>query len=254
MILYSRDFPTKGYASMIESLELRPLCYEELVNYMNNDELTDLRKYKKDIELLLKMVPDAAKTYLIDTDYILYMMKMVTISKELTLNYRYTCQCCGKKKVGSISTQSIVFRDIDERYLTMEYIELGGEKLPFKLATINDFNHFLSMLPRQLEATTDLSTIKLASMFWDGTMPTAKVIDLIKKSTGDEIKLITFLKAAYLQPIKPITLRCEKGGETVVTINDVTTDLFQQTIFNRRLDTTKIHFKQVLQDDEHREV
>lgn len=251
MILYSRDFPTKGFASMVESIELRPLCYKELVEYMNNDELTSLRKYKKDIDLLLKMAPNADKIYLIDLDYVIYMMKMITISKELTLNYRYTCQCCGKKKVGSISTQSLIFREIDDRYLNLDHIELGGCELPFKLININDFNHFLSMLPRQLEAKTDLSTIKLASMFWDGTMPVAKVIDLIEKAYGDEIKLISFLKAAYLQPIKPITLRCEKGGETVVTINDVTTDLFQQTIFNRRLDTTKIHFKQVLQTDEH---
>jgi hypothetical protein len=248
MILYTRDFPSKGYGCNVESIEIRPLTYKELVDYTNNDELTKLRKFKKDLDYLVLMSPQAEDLYLIDLEYVLFMMKMVTISKEHTFRFRYTCDCCHKSKTATIGSQSIVFRDIDERYLTLDHIELGGKNLPFRLTTLAEFKAFIAKLPRQIE-TTPLDTIKLASMLWDRTaMSPAEVIGLINNAVGDEIKLVSYLKSALLQPIKPITLRCEKGGETVVALSDVTTDLFPLTLLNRRLDITKIHFKQIRQD------
>lgn len=243
MIVYTRDFPSQGYGCEITDLTLSPLNYKQLMDYVNNDELTPVRNYMKDVDLLLSMDAKAEDALVIDLDYILYLLKALTISEEMYFDYSYRCECCKKRHTGKIGSQSLVFREIDKNYLDLVSIELNGTLLPFKLATVGDFKKFIGKLPRNMESI-DIKILKLASMFWDGITPTGKVVDLFLKAQGNEIKMVAYLKAAYLDTIKPLTLKCEKGGETVVTLNEVTADLFRLVLQNGRLDPTKIHFKQ----------
>lgn len=244
MIVYTRDFPSEGYGCTITDLTLTPLTYKQLIDYVNNDELTKLRDHIKDVDLLLTMDPKASDALIIDLDYILYLMKVLTISEEMIFNYTYSCDTCKELHSGKISSRSLIFREIDQQYLDLLSIELGGRTLYFKLTTVSDFKVFVGKLPRNYE-DNDIKLIKLASMFWDGVMPPRMLMDLFLNAVGDEIKLVAYLKAAFMDTIKPLTLKCEKGGTTVVTLNDVTTDIFRLLLQNTRLDRSKIHFKQV---------
>lgn len=255
MIFYSRDFPSQGRASEVDHVNLMPLNYGQLIEYINNDELTKLRSYMRDVNLLLKMDPGASKVSVIDLDYVIYMMKVLTISDELKYKYSYTCECCHKKVSGTISSKNLIFRDIDPRYFELLDITLGGIKLTYTGATVEKFQKFCAKLPRLME-DFDVKILKLASMFWDeeSMMHPGKVVDLFLKATHDEVKLVAYLKSAYFDTIKPFTMTCEKGGKTVVALNDATTGLFRRVLQNGELKTDKIHFREVDEDKEHRDV
>lgn len=248
MIVYSRDLPSKGVGTSIDQYELHPLNFKELMDYVGNDEFTKLRYYIKDLRILLKQQDKIGSASIIDADYLIYLMKVLTISDEVKFTYSYKCKCCGQRVSGSISSTNLVFREIDPRYFTLYKINIGGVDLYWHQVTIEEFIDYTAKLPRNMEFP-DLKLIKLASMFTSDQTPIQKVLEIFHNATGDDIKTLLFVKAAYFDVVKPVTLKCEKGGETVVGLNDLTTDMFHLLLQNRRLDPSKIHFKQIPSTD-----
>lgn len=244
MQITSQYLPTMGRDKGDQTFTLRPLTYKEIYDYINNEELSPIRYFIKDLKLLESIDPNLANASILDATYLIYLEKALTISEELSFNYSYKCPHCGKIHKGSINSQSIVFRDIDQRYLELNSIVLQDTELPFKIPTISEFISFASRIPRKLE-NIDINIIKLASLFsWMYDKNVGYLIDKFLNATRDEIKLITLLKSVYFELIEPIKVKCEKGGETVVALGDVTTDMFHLLLSNTTIDRSKIQFKQ----------
>lgn len=246
MLIYSKDLPSKGVLLTPESYELTPLNFKELMDYVGNPELTKLRNFIKDLRLLMKMDPKIGEASIIDAEYLIFMMKMLTISNEVFFNYSYKCSCCNKMVTGKISSTEIVFREIDPRYFSLYSIKVGDHNLYWHPVSIAEFIEITKMLPKGEDI--DLKLLKVASMFTAPETPISKVLGIFNGAVGDDIKTVLYIKSAYFDVVKPVRLKCEKGGETVVGLNDLTTNMFQLLLQNRRLDTSKISFKQISED------
>lgn len=245
MIVYSKDLPSKGLGSDQLTYSIRPLVYKELYDYRNNEEVTDLRKFTRDLKLLVSIDPNIERASVLDADFLIYLLKALTISEELTYDFSYKCHCehhKGQVLTARISSKDLIFNQIQDEYLDLKSIELTSKVYEWHNTTIGDFLDYTGSISPEHEKM-DIDLIKLASLFKSDNDSLSKVVGEFMSSTQDDIKMITLLKAVYFNLTQPIIVTCEKGGKTEVTLNNITSDLFRLVLQNGRFNPFKIHFK-----------
>ena len=80
MLLLPNDLPSKGEYSFSPPINLRPLSFIEILEYTNQTTGSEVKDYLRDISWLQKMDPGILEHSLYDLDYIIFMMKVHTIS------------------------------------------------------------------------------------------------------------------------------------------------------------------------------
>ena len=96
MIISKFDLPSKGkFIKDADNLDIKPLTFKKLLDYIESVEIGDTPKLIKDLKLLVSNGVDLSKVSLLDMDYAIFMMKSITISDDIKFNSSSKCNSCG---------------------------------------------------------------------------------------------------------------------------------------------------------------
>lgn len=242
MIIKPQDLPTLGQDCSTESVNIRPLSFIELFNYVNNEELDPISKLIRDIDLLTAMDSKINDLSMLDLPFIDYMMKALTISSELKFNYEYRCSCCNEMRSATISSQDLEFKNILIEYLKVKCIEVGGIKFNYHPTSIADFRNLLTKLSKY-HYKDDIKLIKLACLFRSEEGDLNTDLDIFNALVHEDLKLVVMLMKIYFDLIEPIKLSCSNGPGSDVALGDVTSDLFRLLLQSNSINPDQIYFK-----------
>lgn len=249
MILYSRDLPSGGLLGGSNSYEIRPLTFIELIHRKSSPEITDLRTYIKNLKSLIEMDKRLEDAPLVDADYLIYLMSMITINEKMTFNSNIKCPHCGKTIRVTYSSTDITPKKITA---IADAITIRGQQYKVTMPNIKQFLEFVDQLP-PFSDDWELDRIKLYSLLYDYVnKPIVGIaIHLVDSAIYDEITSLHLVEKTMLVALDDIEISCEhcKGGIAIEPLSSVV-DLFHLVLQSNPADPNKVHFRQILETTE----
>lgn len=249
MIVRTADMPTQGkITKLVQAINVYPLTFGELLKYLGDEQLTPTREYIKGLEFMISKDPGVGELSILDADYILYVFKALSASKEAKLNLTVKCDHCGEKHRMSLKLNQVEFSDIKPEALNIRSITLSGHDIKIRYTTINEFIKFVKELGRFVE-NTNIDTLKLASMF---SLSASESMNLLNNSMQEDIALINYLDSLLFKIITPVVIPCPdhpelRGTTAAFTMSAV--DIFRDIIQFNPVTNKQILFEQVSQDN-----
>lgn len=247
------DLPSKGYlvpGKSAPSFNIRPYTFLELVNYLERETNSNaVKSLIKDIDHLKLIDPNILKQSLFDLDWLIFHMKVYTISESLTIKSEITCPICSERNNLSIDINDFEFQVID-RQESIRKVILGGKAFTIEVPTIETFYGILQKYS-MYEKVMNVDIIKLISLIKDfDTIPNI-VESAVLNSTREDIVKLHYLESNLLSSVKPKYIKCsnkncsnhksERG--MVVRIESLITNLFLSLILNNESSINEDEFK-----------
>ena len=251
MILRTADMPTKGVLNPeVSMIDVPPLTFGEMLKYLNDEQLTPFRDYLHALEYIISRDPRIGMVSILDADYILYVFKAISSSKDSKLRITADCQHCHKKHSRLIDLNQVEYQDINEDALNIKEVELGEEKIKFRYPTISEFIKFASSVGRYKE-NLGIDVIKLASMLDTGSIEES--VDLVMNATSEDIAVISYLDDQLFKIITPLEISCPthpelRGTTAAFTLSAV--DIFQDILQFNQVTESKILLRKVRKSSE----
>jgi hypothetical protein len=246
MIIKSTDLPSGGLLGGLSSYEIKPLTFIELVHQKTSPEVTDIRSYVRDLKLLKKVDENIGSAPLIDADYLIFLMKMVTINESLKFKHRIKCPHCGNEIRIDIESSDVKVKPLEK---VVTEIELGGIMRPVKMPTINEFLIFFDRLPPYSD-DWGLDMVKLYSLFYNYQIqpPVGLVKEMVDQATHEQITHLMVTEDYMLQAFQNCKKECPdcKGGLSIDPVSSVA-DIFRLTLRSNQFNPNKIRIKQIRQ-------
>lgn len=246
MILTPNDLPSKGlYVPTPTPIYLRPLNFMEILEYSNEVTGNSIKEYLRDIKWLMKLDPNIKNHSLYDLDYLIFMMKVHTISDNKTFSTDIECPKCGTKNRIEISLDDFSFIDVEKESERVKRVKLGGTTFNIKVPTIETFAEVLYTY--SLYMKTDKAEIpKLVSLFAEfSTMPN-HVEEAIFNANRNDISILYMLEMKYLSSTNPIKRTCsncnDKGG-MAIGISSLIANMFRDVLLNNAIDDSQVQFE-----------
>jgi hypothetical protein len=130
---------------------------------------------------------------------------------------------------------------IEEQYMKISSIVLGGKSIPIVYRNINEFIDIAGKIDIK-DNNIKIDTYKLISMLG---IPVREATEIVMKATDEDIAMINYLDIAWFSTIKPIEIMCPnypKERGTVAAVNLSATDIFLGIIQANRITQDKIVF------------
>lgn len=237
--------PTKGIISkQVNQVNIFPLTFGELLKYLGDEQLTTFREYIRAFQFMIKADPGIGELSILDMDYLLYIFKAVSSSKDSRLTITTKCSHCGERHSISLKLNQIEFYDIDEKYLTIDSINLDSTEIKIKYITINEFIYLSGKLDRKMEGL-NIDLIKLACML---DLDIIAAINLLSKCQTEDIALINHLDNKLFKVIKPVEIKCPNNPNlrgTTATYTMSAVDIFRDIIRLNPIAENQISFREV---------
>lgn len=249
MTILTSQLPSGGFGYNFPSINVSPMTFLTLTQYLENVPKDPLDKYLYDIKSLEKEDPNILNCYVMDLDFLIFYKKLCTVSGDLSYDVSVTCPECGntlKKKI--YLDKDVHFRQIDPQVMSGAMIELGGHKYDIGLPTVNDFLKVFEKYLRYRKVT-DLKMIKTIALIKDFEYKGNQIEEDVLGATHEDITLLMALRDLYYDRVEPIELMCsnckekEKGGLVTMGIDNLIVDFFRDLYRNSPIDGTKILFK-----------
>lgn len=247
-----QNLPSGGYGYSFPSINIKPMTYLNIVEYLESVPEDKLSKYLFDIRWVSLDDPNIRNCYIMDLDYLIFMKKLITVSKDLSLNVSIKCPICGSKIEGKIKLEDIIFKAADSSVMEGAIVEIGGNKYNIKPPTVSEFESVFSNYLR-CRKINDLGVIKLISMVTEFKVRPNKVEDLIVNAEHEDVTMLMALKELYFDRVEPIKLLCEKCNKGLskeerryqtVRVDNLIVDFFREIPRYNKLTSDKIKFKQ----------
>lgn len=242
--------PTRGLLSDVGQVTIMPLTFGELLKYLGDEQMTPLREYVHALNCMKAIDPNIGRCSLLDADYLLYIFKALSATKDARIVLNVTCDHCHKNHSATIHLNQIEFRDVSERALRIKDITLSGRKIRFKYVTIDDFIETVGKLGR-IPEIFNVDTIKLVSML--GILP-GEALKILERSVQEDIALINYLDTLLFQLIKPIEVQCPDNRNlrgSTATFRMSAVDIFRSIIQLNSITDNQISFGEVSQSPEY---
>lgn len=225
MIIPTSALPSKGYGTLVKSIEIKPLTYKEMIEY--SDGMPKDRYLRKiwDIEKLIKRIPEWRHLNCYDIDSLIFTTKY--ISAATTDKFTITFD---DGSVHDILLSNIKFENLNPDSLLIKFIKLNEVKFPFNICTVSNYLDIIT----ELSINSNIKIASLAAILGYNKGNT-QVLDYINGATYDEILLLDNLYYKIFEIVKPI----EVDG-AVVDVNNSITDIFRFLKINKFMDKTKV--------------
>lgn len=256
MEILAQNLPSGGYGYPFPSITIKPMTFIEIVGYLESVPSDKLDRYLFDIKAVTADDPNINNCYIMDLDYLIFMKKFITVSKDLSLKVTVKCPKCGNKITKYIKLSDITFKAADPMILAGAEVELNGGIYNITAPTVNDFIDVFGNYLRSRKIS-DLDTIKIISLFKEFNTRPNVMEHAVMNSMYDNITLLLALKDLYFNRTEPIIITCdecssnndeegcEEGGSVTVSVNDLIVDFFREIIINNPINENKIKFKQI---------
>lgn len=229
MIVKVSDLPTQGRLTFsVTDFEITPLTFGELLRYLGDEQLTPTREYVRALSYLVSRDPNIGELKILDADYIIYIFKAISSTKDAKLSLGCTCPHCHKYHQKDVKLNSISFNDISEQALTVKSVKLLDRTVKIKYTTISEFISFVGNLPRKIE-NVNIDTLKLLSML---DVPAMDMVAILEKSVQEDIALINYLDNIWFKLVDPVEINCTEYTErrTTVAFQMSAVDIFRSIV------------------------
>lgn len=255
MQLFTENLPS-GYSYDFVSLEIKPMTFAQILEYVENYPNGDLEKYYFDYCTLRMDDPDKVDKLLVpDLEYCIFLKKALSISKDTIITSTVECpHCKSKVQLKTDVQKDIHYSHIDQLYLNGCEVKLSdGNYHRIKIPTIMDFLMVFKNYRRN-KKITDLKLIKIISLFEDATKYPMKYEDLVLNAKYEDITLFTMLSQIIYELVDPRVVKCPtcaankdntNDGGIVVEVTSLITDFFRDVLVNNGIDDSKIVFREI---------
>lgn len=252
MLILTSQLPSGGYGYEFPSLNIKPMTFIEICNYLENVPSDPLEKYLYDIKVLCNDDRKIMDCYLMDVDFLIFYKKLCTISGDLSYDLTIKCPDCGNTINKKITLdKDIKFKQIDEKIMDGAIIRLGEHEYETFVPTTKDF---LKVFEKYLKyrKVEDLKIIKTIALIKDFGYAANQVEEDVLGAKHNDITLLMALRDLYYDRVEPIEIFCPVCNEGVekerrkyvtVSVESLIVDFFRELINNSPIDGTKILFK-----------
>lgn len=245
MILTTGDLPSSGNFGSAPPVAFRPFTFLEVIDYSNSVAGNPLKQYVKDINYLIKMDDGILKHSLYDLDYLIFMMKVHTISDNIEFTSSCKCRHCQKDSVLKFSLKDFKFRDIPKNEKPVQSVLLNGYKYRVKVPTIGAFLDVLDKY-NLYQKVDQADVVKLISLFPEfQTMPN-DIEDAVFDANREDISILYFLETKYLNAVEVVFKTCEFCNDSrgmAVRIDSLIANMFREILLNNPSLESKILFE-----------
>ena len=252
MKILTSQLPSGGIGYGFPDVNVSPMTFLEVCNYLENVPSDPLEKYLYDVEVLIKEDKRIMDCYVMDVDFLIFYKKLCTVSGDLTYELTVKCQECGKSIKKKINLENDVhFKGLDPKIMNGAKVDLNGHTYDIRIPTMKEFLSVFDLYLR-IRKVEDLKIIKTISLF-DGFDIQANQIERdVLGATHSDITLLMALQELYFDRVEPITVFCsecnkdksitERRGMTV-SVNSLIVDFFRDLCINSPINGAKILFK-----------
>lgn len=245
MILTPNDLPSKGLYSNAGPLYLRPLSFLEMIEYTNEVTGNSIKDCIRDLKWLIRLDSSVKDHSLFDLDYLIFMMKVHTISDNKDFVSNIKCPVCGTDNRIEIDLGDFKFVDAKPKDELIKRVVLGGTKFHIGIPTIGEFMDVLNTYSIY-QKTDKVEIPKLVSLFPEfKTIPNV-VENAIFNSTRKDISILYMLETNYLsttEPIKRTCAKCDIKGGMAIGISSLIADMFRNVLFNCPVNESDVQFE-----------
>ena len=245
MILLPNDLPSNGEYSSSPPLTFKPFNFVEILEYSNEVTGNSVKDYLRDIRWLIKQDPEVLNHSLYDLDYLIFIMKVHTISDTKEFQTDVTCGNCKSKNRVTFGLEDFKFIDVEPNTERISRVLLGGFKYMIKIPTIGTFYEVLKTYGLY-QKTDKVEIVKLISLFPEfQTIPNDIEVAVLGANRAD-IAILYMLEAKYLNSTKSIKRNCgncSKEGGMAIGISSLIADMFRDVLLNNPIDESQIQFE-----------
>ena len=237
MKLLLTSLPSQGFCdSKQDFIEINPLTYKQLRKYTSAKFETENEKLIWDIECLIQDIQGWEMLSAFDLTSLLFTRRLISATFEPELKLTYSGQ------LYKIQVSDIHFKDMSDDLKRIEAIMINGQKYIFKIPNIYDYYKVLSYTKGMEEYANDYSSdiILLSACLTpetmcrpedkdykpDPIMAFKKVSKVIENATHEDILVIETILTLLNDRLHDVTVLGE-GGETAVSLNGLTADIFR---------------------------
>jgi hypothetical protein len=252
MEILSQHLPSGGYGYSFPSINIKPMTYLEIVGYLESVPTDKLSRYLFDIRWVTADDPNILDCYIMDLDYLIFMKKLITVSRDLSMNISLECPECHNKIEEKVLINDVMFKAADDAVMEGAVVEINGREYNIKPPTVREFERVFDKYLRYRKID-NIDTIKLISLVQEFDSNPNSVEDTIVNASYEDITMLMALKDLYFDRVEPITVYCQncyKGKDKkerrglTVRINELIVDFFREIPRYNKLTSDKIKFKQ----------
>ena len=225
MYISNQELPSKGLFSREggTNIEIKPLTFKQLLDYIENVEINPIAKLRKDLNLLASTGVDLYKVSLLDMDYLIFMLKSITISDDIKFNSSTKCYSCDQITQFSFNLSQIHFKDFDtEENRIPSKINIGGEMRKIRVPSIGEFLSVLDTIYK-FNPEVKLAQIKLYSLFDEWFANPTGVQNMVDNANRESAANLIYLDDKCFGRIEPVECKCVNCGQVQLTNIDVLT-------------------------------
>jgi transcription elongation factor Elf1 len=206
MQLLTEKLPS-GYKYNFISLNIKPMNFAQILEYMENVPSDEVEKLYFDYKTVLQDDSNVDNLLLCDLDYVIFLKKCLTISKDEEFDTSVKCPVCGSELKTRISLKKIEFNKLDSGLMDGMTIGIGGNYHDIMMPTVSEFMKIFANY-RKYKKITDLKIIKLVALFTEVSVYQQKIENIVINSTYEDISMLTMLSKLYYDVVKPYRVDC----------------------------------------------
>lgn len=245
MLLLPNDLPSGGAYAISPPIKLKPLTFLEILEYSNEVSGSKVKDYLRDISWLRKMDPGILQHSLYDLDYIIFMMKVHTISDDKEFQTDVKCDSCNHRNRIHFTLGDFKFIEVESTKDLISRVLLGGYKYKVKIPTVEQFLNVLNKYSLY-KKTDNVEVIKLISLFPEfETMPN-DVENAVLNASRQDIGILYLLETKYLsstESIKKVCSNCNNERGMAIGISSLIADMFRDVLFNNPIDESQVQLE-----------
>lgn len=222
----------------IQEIEINPLPYKKIIKYQQSKSQNPITRYIFDIENLIQDIPNWRDLCSYDLSSIIFTRKYLTASSGGS----FRVELSGK--IYEINTNDITFKDLNDEYLNMKSVELNGKTYLVHIPTIGEFYDNLKKFEPRYKDESWITPYDIMILTALGAEPIT-IMDYVfmyGNLSDEDIVTVEYLDTVINNVTNDITIK-SSGGDAVISVDKLITDLFRFISLNRRLNDAKINFK-----------
>ena len=249
MTILTSQLPSGGVGYDFPTLNLNPMTFLEMSEYLENLPKDDIDKYVYNLRWLAQEEPKILDCYIMDADFLVFYKKLISISGDLTYDLTVKCPECGANVKKKISLETdIHFKAIDPKIMNGAVIDLSGHKYEVHVPTVSDFLKVFDTFLRT-HKVYDLKLIKTIALI-EGFDTSGNQIEAdVLGATHGESTLLVARRELYDDRVEPVKVFCpacnnkEERRSMAVSVDSLIVDFFRDLCNNSPIDGSKILFK-----------
>lgn len=256
MILTPYELPSHGLDQNSESISIRGLGFQEMIEYSEEYERakTPFKKFLVDFEWTKKLIPNWRKINLVDLDAVILRWKIASVSDSNEFSVRKECPNCGTPQVLELTVEQFA------NFIPIEYalecqITLGNHQYDVKCPDLEHFNEVLTKTSKSGRIKyTEL--LKLISMIPDFDVHPNQVESAVLNAKLSDIQVLKTLSTIYLRSRITVKTTCShcKGGDWSMGVSSLIDNPFLSLVLSTGSIENKISLGKIHGTDESREL